>query len=89
MLDAGVVPVVPLPPGCAFVVELTFGGVGGAVVLPDGGGVPAVPLPPGPGGTYVVELTFGGVGGVVVLPDGATGVAVDGVPEYFENIIYN
>ena len=63
--------------------------MGGAVVLPDGGGVPAVPLPPGPGGTYVVELTFGGVGGVVVLPDGATGVAVDGVPEYFKNIICN
>ena len=44
---------------------LIFGGVGGAVVLPDGGGVPAVPLPAG--GTYEVELTFGGVGGAVVF----------------------
>ena len=40
MLDAGGVPAVPLPPGGTYVVELIFGGVGGAVVLPDGGGVP-------------------------------------------------
>ena len=36
MLDACGVLVVPLPPGGTYVVELTFGGVGGAVVLPDG-----------------------------------------------------
>ena len=69
VLDAGGLPVVLLPPGPGgtYVVELTFDGVAGAVVLPDGG-VPAVPLPPG--GTNVVELTFGGVGGAVVFPDG-------------------
>ena len=42
----------PLPPGGTNVVELTFGGVGGAVVFPDGGGVPFVPLPPGDTNKY-------------------------------------
>ena len=45
MLDAG--GVVPLPPGPGgtYVVELTVGGFGGEVVLPEGAGVGGVGVP--------------------------------------------